>query len=192
MKTPNTLPTRTQDTALRSFTRVSPDREISGMLDQVQKTGGLMARWRISRAVNAESVGMMQDVIGHHIAAKRDEWVFRISLNLDEAKKHAMADNMARVTDIDREISRITAETINVIETDVFSVKRQAMQEEVSREAELKALLDAGRIAPHRHEVAVKDIQQATDRICASTEAIAEKLIQNLGRRLDAALANAE
>ena len=73
----------------RAFDLTASDtvREIGTMLDQVQRSGGALARWRIARSVNLDSVVMMQDAIQQHIHAKSQELDFRIAPGRTSAKK---------------------------------------------------------------------------------------------------------
>lgn len=162
--------------------------EVSNLVTQARNAGGLLAGWRIGRVVNSESVGLVAEAVRAHFAAKREELIFRADLALDEAKKRAMAENLADTAIIEREIARMTADIIRDLIDVQLDAAKEAAFAEVRRIRELEAARNKGDITERRFEIDVRRIEQCTDEVREKAEAVVSRVVDNIGQRLDSAL----
>jgi len=158
------------------------------LVRQAGEAGGWLARLRMRRAVNEESVGLVAEAVRAHFAAKRDELMFRTALVLDSAKKRAIAEQIADVATIEREIVRMTQEAMRDIATIRHDEARVAALDETRRINDLSAALQRGEISQRRFDAETRRIERTTDDIVDKLEALGERVFANLGERLDAAL----
>ena len=178
----------TADDRLFNLSSTDTTRDMTGLLDQVQRSGGIWARWRVARTVNTESVALLRESFERHMEAKRQVMAYRIDLAADEAMKRALKDNVATVAVIEREIARIASETLVAFKSDVIDVTEAAYRSEMERKIDIDRLLENKQIAPHRHDMMVVALTKATDQVVTETEAIIDRIVANLARRFDAAV----
>ncbi len=160
----------------------------SELVRQASEAGGWRARWRVQGAINAESVALVAEAVRAHFAAKRDELMFRTALLLDSAKKRAIAEQIADVSVIEREIMRMTQEAMRDVAAAKNDEARDAALDETRRVRELSAALQRGEISQRRFDSEVRRIERTADDIVEKVEALGERVLANLGERLDAAL----
>jgi hypothetical protein len=161
---------------------------VGDLVAMARKAGGRPAAWRIGRTVNAQSVQLVGEAVAAHFAARRDELMFRIALTLDNAKKRAIAESIEDTAVIEHEIVRMTKDVTRELIDGVLDEEKAAALEEVRRTAELEAMAARGEITRARLELATRRVAEATDEKVAKATAVAERVIANLGERLDAAL----
>ena len=125
-------PIKIADDRLFNLSSSDIGRDMSVLLDQVQRSGGRLERWRVSRTVNAEGVALLKHAFEKHMEAKRQVMDFRVALSMDEAMKRALKENVASVAVIEREIARIAAETLVAFKRDVVNVTEEAYKQEMT------------------------------------------------------------
>jgi len=172
---------------------LAPQRESANPADlvrQASEAGGWRARWRVQGTISAESVALVAEAVRVHFAAKRDELMFRTSLLLDSAKKRAIAEQIADVSVIEREIMRMTQEAMRDVAVARNDEARDAALDEMRRVRELSAALERGEVSQRRFDSEVRRIERTTTDIVEKVEALGERVLANLGERLNAALRN--
>jgi hypothetical protein len=175
-------------TGASALTALRDSASPSDLVRQASEAGGWRARWRVQGAINQESVALVAEAVRAHFAARRDELMFRTALLLDSAKKRAIAEQMADASTIEREILRMTQEAMRDIAAVRNDEARDAALDETRRSRELSAALERGEITQRRFEAEVRRIERTTDDIIEKVEALGERVLANLGERLDAAL----
>lgn len=162
--------------------------ELGVLVNQARRAGGVIAGWRIAMAGNKHGVKLVQETMEQYFVARRAEMEYSLALGLDAAKKRLIANNLQDTAVIEREIARMTAVLTEELKNQVLDVARNAALDEVKRVRELEAAMSRGEITKQRFEKEVARIESATDQIGDRAQAVAERVIVNLGERLEAAL----
>jgi hypothetical protein len=158
------------------------------LVRQAKAAGGWRARLKMQGMVNSHGVEMIGEAIAAHFAARREEMLFRAQLMVDSAKKRAVADQIADIAIIEREIQGMTNDAMRDVTAHGLDAETAAAQEEMRRIAELKAALERGEVSQSRFEAQKRRIEEATDRIVEAADAVSQRVLQNLAGRLDLAL----
>jgi len=158
------------------------------LVRQAREAGGWLAKLRVQRAINEESVALVAEAVRAHFAAKRDELIFRTALLHDSAKKRAIAEQIADISTIEREIMRMTQEAMRDVNATKNDEALAAALDETRRVRDLSADLQRGEITQRRFDAETRRIERTTDDIVEKVEALGERVLANLGERLDAAL----
>jgi hypothetical protein len=185
MMTRSVFPTKSGASALAAMRESANPSEL---VRQASEAGGWRARWRVQRAINEESVALVAEAVRAHFAAKRDELMFRTALLLDSAKKRAIAEQIADVSVIEREIMRMTQEAMRDVAAAKNDEALAAALDETRRVRDLSAALQRSEISQRRFDSETRRIERTTDDIVEKVEALGERVLANLGERLDAAL----
>ena len=162
--------------------------DVAGIVTQARQNGGWLAGWRIGRAANGQSVDLVKHALEIYFAARREELTFRVTLALDAAKKRAIAANLEDTAIVEREIARMTATVDDELTKAALDVAKEAALEEMRRVRDLEAALQHCDITQYRFER--ERIEKRTSDVSERAERVAERVIQNLGERLDEALRN--
>ncbi len=176
------------NTKTTALTQQRENANPSELVRQASEAGGWLARWRMQRAINEESVALVAEAVRAHFAAKRDELIFRTALLLDSAKKRAIAEQIADVSVIEREIMRMTQEAMRDIAAAKNDEALAAALDETRRVRDLSVALQRGEISQRRFDSEVRRIERTTDDIVEKVEGLGERVLGNLGERLDGAL----
>lgn len=152
----------------------------AALVRQAGAVGGWRARLKMQSMVNAHGVEVIAEALAAHFAARREEIRLRAELALDSAKKRAVADQIADISTIEREIQRMTNDAMREVSACGVDAAQDAAREEARRFAELRAALERGEIAQARFESQSRRVEAA--------DAVAQRVLQNLAARLDAAL----
>ena len=177
-----------QPTTQRESLSVGTGSEVASLIAEARRSGGWIAALRVRRAAAAGNVELVTSTLAEFLAARREELAFRIGLALDAAKKRAIAANLEDTAIIEREIARMTAVIDDELTKASLDIAAEAAREEVRRIRELKAALDRGEITQGRFQRECERIEKRTDDVAARAERVAERVIENLGERLDGAL----
>lgn len=177
-----------QPAETRQSLTIGTGSEVAALVTEARRSGGWIAGLRVRRAAAAGNVELVTATLTEFLAARREELAFRIGLALDAAKKRAIAANLEDTAIIEREIARMTAVIDDELTKASLDIAAEAAREEVRRIRELKAALDRGEITASRFERERERIEKRTDDVAARAERVAERVIENLGERLDAAL----
>ena len=162
--------------------------DIAGIVSQARQSGGWVAGWRVNRAASGESVALVRHALEAYFAARREELTFRVALVLDAAKKRAMAANLEDTAIVEREIARVTAMVDDELTKSALDVAKEAAFEETRRVRELETALQRGDIRQSSFERECGRIEKRTTDVSDRAERVAERVIENIGERLDAAL----
>jgi hypothetical protein len=162
--------------------------EITTLIRQARLRGGVLASWRMQRTADSRHVALVEQALEVLFEKKRDELHFRAQLALDAAKKRAVADGMADVSRIEREITRMTAALDDELTKAALDVEREAAREEVRRIRDAKEALARSEITEARFQRQLESIERRTDEVSDRAQAVALRVIENLGERLAAAL----
>ena len=158
------------------------------VLMRAAKGGSLLTRFRIKRELDAAHVELSRDAIDVLINNKREELRFRAQIELDRAKKQAVADSLADTADIEREIVRMTTEVMHYLDEMVQSNRERIWQAEFKRLKAAEAAVARGEMAESRLEEAKQRLADQTTALIERIEAMADRMIENLGERLSRAL----
>ncbi len=162
--------------------------EVSRIVGQARRDGGWAAGWRVSRVANAHNLTLVRHALDAFFVARREELTFRIALALDTAKKRAIAANLEMSGIIEREIASMAAAQDSELTRSTLDFARDAALEEVRRIRELNRALERGEITPHRFQCEQVRIESRTEAVAERAQCVADRMIESLGERLDAAL----
>ena len=162
--------------------------DIAGIVTQARQSCGWVAGWRINRAANGQSVELVRRALEDYFAARREELSFRVALTLDAAKKHAVVANLEDTKLVVGEISRIAAAIDSELMKTASDVAKGALLEEMLRLRDLEAALQRGDVTRNSFERESKRIEKHCSDQCDRAERVAQRLIENSGERLEAAL----
>jgi hypothetical protein len=163
-------------------------REIMELVSAASAAGGPFAAFKLGRAARGENTELIAETLRAYFSTQREMLVFRSQLALDNAKKRAIADNIGSTAQIEQEISRMTSDVIVALAGQVGDTREAAAYEEVVRMERLAEALKAKRITQRRYEIEVAAIEARADDIGTKAHAVAERVIENIGERLAAAL----
>lgn len=166
-------------------------RSVAGLMRQASAELGMLAGWRLARQANAMRAEHLTAALTMLMAAQREQLAYRVRLDLDEAKKRMVRDNVAATAMIEREIAALAGHADAELQAQVFTFAKRAAEDEVERKRAVEAGLAAGEIEPARAEALRRRIEASVDGVIARAEQVAERLIVNLGERLERALAPA-
>lgn len=162
--------------------------DATAIVNAAQKVGGVVAGWRARRAISRETGHLLAEGLKAHFRAKHEELLFRTALALDSAKKRAIADSIADTSLIEREIAHITSQIIVDLMAHVGDTRESAAFEEVRRIERLEQALTKRQITEARFHKEVDAVTRRADDIADKAEAVAQRVIENIGERLAAAL----
>lgn len=162
--------------------------EVMSLIEAAGAAGGTLAAFKLGRAARGENAALIAETLRAYFAAQREMLVFRTQLALDDAKKRAIANNIRATAMIEQEISRMTSEVIVALAGQVGDTREAAAYEEVNRIERLTEALQAKRITQRRYDLEVAAIEARADEIGEKAQAVADRVIENIGERLAAAL----
>jgi len=162
--------------------------DTKGLVKQAQRSGGIIAAWRMQRAASAHEVELVKHALEEMMNAQRELMTFRVALGFDLAKKRAMVSSMAHTDIIEREIVRLSNTVIDELSKEALEVSAEAAREEVRRIRDLQAAQLRGEITAARFEREKERIEKRTNDVALRADSIVERVIENLGERLDGAL----
>lgn len=177
-----------QPAQARQALTITTGPEVSSIIGEARRAGGWLAGWRLQRVANNMSVELAAEAIADYFVARREELGYRIALALDNAKKRAAAASIEDTAIIERELARMAAEHDDELTKSALDHAAEAAREEVRRLRELRALLERGEITESRFQREQERVSGRTDAVADRAERVVERVIQNLGERLDAAL----
>ena len=173
---------------LSQATDETSSNDARNILRDASTRGGLVARFQMKRNMDKALVGLADEATDVLISSKREELRFRAQIELDRVKKQAIADSMADTADIEREIVRMTVEVKNYLDEFVQENCVRIYELECKRLAGVEKAIENGQMLPDRLHEARQRLASSTTEHVQSVEAVAQRMIENLGARLSRAL----
>ena len=173
---------------LKQATESGASNEAREVLQQASNRGGFLTRLRIKRELNVAHVDLARDAIDVLINNKREELRYRAQIELDRAKKQAVADSLADTAQIEREIIRMTTEVMQYLDEMVQGNRERIWEAEMKRITAAEKAVANGQMSPERLQEARQRLSGQASALMDRIEAMAERVIENLGARLSRAL----
>jgi predicted ATPase len=167
---------------------IAPSTTIPGVISDVRQHGNFIDRWRIDRNVSRGMVALAQDGLDLVLEKKKEELRFRADLALDRAKKQAIAESLEVTAEIEHEISRMTMQVKFEIDEMVNDARNAIYAKEAVRKRELEAAVARGDMLQERLDEANRVVSDGATAMVDRMHAMADHLVENLGRRLGKAL----